>query len=174
MQLDPSLAEFHDYFLALTGACAALLGLLFVALSIHLRTLSVAENTQLRGVAYAVFIQYADTLAMSAIGLVPIGVEAYGAASLALNVALLVVGTLGVLRPGLVGSGFGYTRTAFTARMAVGYAGAVPSYAAMVLLIAGQAWALYLIAAVLLFYLLSSTYQAWELVFKAADTGSAR
>lgn len=174
MHADPVLLEFHDYFLALTSACAALLGLLFVALSIHLRTLSVIENTELRAVAQATFIQYGDTLAMSAIGLLPITIQAYGAASLAINLGLMVVGSLGVLRPGLRGTGVGYSRNAFTVRMAIGYGGAIPSFAGMVLLILGQEWALYVVAAALLFYVLSSTYQAWELVFKAADTAAAR
>lgn len=52
------LVPWRDFNVSVVTAVAALLGLLFVALSLHLRALAAARNAELRSVARTVFLGY--------------------------------------------------------------------------------------------------------------------
>ncbi|HEY3219000.1 MAG TPA: hypothetical protein VGK15_07920, partial [Candidatus Limnocylindria bacterium] len=60
--MSEELVLWHDFNLALVTAAAGLLGLLFVALSIHIRSLTSARNAELRSVARTVFLGYVVSL----------------------------------------------------------------------------------------------------------------
>jgi len=53
--VDTALAGWHDFYLGLLRAVAALTGLLFVALSLNLRAFAAGESSELRGLAQGVF-----------------------------------------------------------------------------------------------------------------------
>src|SRR5204863_2857054 len=73
------LASWHDFNVSLVTASAALLGLLFVALSIHVRTLSAARNAELRSIARSIFLGYVTALGIGFVQLVPQSLFAVGA-----------------------------------------------------------------------------------------------
>src|SRR5260221_2314139 len=82
---DP-LATWHDFNVSVVTASAALLGLLFVALSIHIRTLMATRNAELRAVARTVFLGYVIALGIGFLALVPQGLGSFGYEVLALVV----------------------------------------------------------------------------------------
>jgi hypothetical protein len=90
-----ALQAWHDFFLATAGASAALLGLLFVGVSISLNAIGLAERADLRATAEQVFANLLYVLAISLILLVP-NSDATGD-SIALG-AIAVVGTGRVIR----------------------------------------------------------------------------
>ncbi len=65
------LAPWHDFFLASAGATAALLGLLFVGVSINLTTISAAERVDLRARAGQAFANLVFVLVIALLMLVP-------------------------------------------------------------------------------------------------------
>ena len=67
--MEEALVPWHDFNVALVTAAAALLGLLFVALSIHIRTLVQPRNAELRSVARTVFLGYVVSLAIGFLAL---------------------------------------------------------------------------------------------------------
>ena len=67
--MEEALLAWHDFNVALVTAAAALLGLLFVALSIHIRSLIQPRNAELRSVARTVFLGYVVALAIGFLAL---------------------------------------------------------------------------------------------------------
>src|SRR5437868_14405384 len=65
------LLGWHDFFLASAGATAALLGLLFVGVSINLRAMAAAERVDARARAGQVFVNLVFVLVISLIMLIP-------------------------------------------------------------------------------------------------------
>jgi hypothetical protein len=61
----------HDFFLASAGATAALLGLLFVGVSINLSAIAAAERVDLRARAGQAFVNLVMVLVISLIMLIP-------------------------------------------------------------------------------------------------------
>ena len=66
-----SLLGWHDFFLASAGATAALLGLLFVGVSINLGKIAAAERVDLRARAGQAFVNLVVVLVISLIMLIP-------------------------------------------------------------------------------------------------------
>lgn len=98
-----SLVGWHDFFLAAAGATAALLGLLFVGVSINLSSIAADERVDLRTRAAQAFANLVFVLVVSLIMLVPnsdpsfiaIGlgaVAAFGLVRIARNVQTLIRG----------------------------------------------------------------------------------
>ena len=68
--MDPYQQEpWHDYLLATAGAAAALAGLLFVAISLHIR--SIATDPIYRGMSRSGLIGLVNVLVLSLVALVP-------------------------------------------------------------------------------------------------------
>lgn len=65
------LVDWHDFFLAAAGASAALLGLLFVGVSINLSTIAADERVDLRARAGQAFANLVFVLVISLIMLIP-------------------------------------------------------------------------------------------------------
>lgn len=65
------LLGWHDFFLASAGATAALLGLLFVGVSINLSAIAAAERVDLRARAGQAFVNLVFVLVISLIMLIP-------------------------------------------------------------------------------------------------------
>lgn len=84
--------SWHDFFLAAAGASAALLGLLFVGVSINLAAISGEERLDLRARAGQAFANLVAVLVIALLMLVP------DPASRSIAVALAVIAALGLLR----------------------------------------------------------------------------
>src|SRR4030081_1706805 len=107
--MSEELALWHDFNVGVVIASAALLGLLFVALSIHIRVLSAAENAELRSVARTVFLGYVLSLGIGFLALMPQSLWAFGVELLAIVLAAtLPFGA--AARSGLRARGIGYDR----------------------------------------------------------------
>lgn len=87
-----ALASWHDFYLAVASASAALLGLLFVGVSINLSVIGAAERVGLRTRAEVAFSNLLYLLGLSLIMLVP----TFDAGALAIN--FTAVAALGLLR----------------------------------------------------------------------------
>lgn len=166
--LESPLLAWREFFLAMVGATAALMGLLFVVLTISLRTITARENVAIRATARAIFTNYANVFTQSAIALYPLSLRTYGVIVLLLTLVLLIDGLLRTLRPSIREQGAGYTRREMAVRMGVGVVIAVPGFISMGAMIAGQSWGLYVFAPTTLFFVVFATLQVYELVFRAA------
>jgi modulator of FtsH protease len=82
-----ALLGWHDFFLASAGATAALLGLLFVGVSINLGKIAAAERVDLRARAGQAFVNLVFVLVISLIMLIPDADPSSIAASLGLMAA---------------------------------------------------------------------------------------
>src|SRR5947208_14917600 len=107
--MSEELVLWHDFNVALVTAAAGLLGLLFVALSIHIRTLSAARNAELRSVARTVFLGYVVSLTFGFLALMPQTLSAFGVELIFLNLAATIP-FAAAARSGLRATGVGYDR----------------------------------------------------------------
>ena len=78
----------HDFFVMLGSAAAAITGLIFIGLSIHLRTIS--ATSVLRERARFLIVGVMSIVVFAALGLVPQGREALGLEILGLALALAI------------------------------------------------------------------------------------
>src|SRR5438132_12809262 len=107
--MSEDLVLWHDFNVALVTAAAGLLGLLFVALSIHIRALSDRRNDELRAVARTIFLGYVVALAFGFLALMPQSLGALGVELIALNLAAAIP-FASAPRCGLRPVGVGYAR----------------------------------------------------------------
>ena len=82
----------HDFYLMAGGASAALLGLLFVALTIQIRAITANAHPELRGTAELILGNFVIILVISFVALVP------GQTRLSLGIDLAIVGLYGGVR----------------------------------------------------------------------------
>ena len=155
----------HDFFLATSGASAALAGLLFVAISLHVRY--IAGDREYRGISRGALIGLINVLVISLVPLVaqPAGwlgpeLVAIGAGSIAVGGAyqLASIRRSGwrVPRSSLQRSGFGYL-------LSVG--GVIAGLSISFRVGPG----LYIVAFILVVVLLWSLWDAWVLLMGVAD-----
>jgi modulator of FtsH protease len=168
--MSEELAAWHDFNVSLVAAAAALLGLLFVALSIHIRALSDARNAELRSVARSIFLGYVVALAFGFFGLLPQTLLWFGIELVVLNLAAAVP-FAAAARSGLRASGIGYSRLVTVAQFAAGFGLFAVSLIAAVGVALGQPWALFLIAALAVVALLWGLFNTWELIFRMQRVG---
>jgi modulator of FtsH protease len=165
-------ASWHDFNVSVVAAAAALLGLLFVALSLHLRALSAPRNAELRSIARTVFLGYVVSLGMGFLGLVPQELGPYGIELLALFAFATVPFGLAA-RTGFRATGVGYDRRTTVIQFALGIVMFVVSIAASVALAAGDVRALFVIGAIPLLGLLWGVFNTYELLFRIASSNDA-
>jgi hypothetical protein len=159
------LALWHDFNLSVVTASAALLGLLFVALSIHMRVLSAAENAELRSVARTVFLGYALSLGIGFLALMPQTLWAFGV-ELLLVVLAATVPFAAASRSGLRATGIGYDRRITIIQFVAGFALFVVTIAAGIGVAIGEARALYVVGGIAVLSLLWGVFNTWELIFR--------
>ena len=159
------LALWHDFNVGIVTSAAALLGLLFVALSIHIRTLVAPQNAELRAVARTVFLGYVVSMAVGFFALVPQTLRALGVELL----VLVLASTLpfaAAARAGLRARGIGYRREITIAQFVAGFALFAVAIASAIGVLVEEAGALYVVAGVAIVGLLWGAFNTWELIFR--------
>jgi hypothetical protein len=162
---EEGLGLWHDFNVSLVTAAAALLGLLFVALSIHVRILIAPQNAELRSVARSVFLGYVVALAIGFLALVPQTMRALGIELLVL-VRAMTLPFGAAARSGLRAQGIGYRRNVTVAQFLAGFGLFVVTIAAAIGVLVEEPNALYVIAAVAVIGLLWGVFNTWELLFR--------
>jgi hypothetical protein len=152
-------------------ASAALLGLLFVALSLHLRALAAARNAELRSIARTVFLGYVVSLGMGFLGLMPQELKPYGIELLVLVMLALIPYTLAA-RTGFRATGVGYDRRVTVVQFLIGVVMFTVTIIAALVVAGGDDRALFVIGAVPVLGLLWGVFNTWELIFRIQVAGS--
>ena len=168
--MSEELVLWHDFNVALVTAAAGLLGLLFVALSIHIRALNDQRNAELRSVARTVFLGYVVALAFGFLALLPQSLTAFGAELIGLNVAALLP-FAAAARSGLRATGVGYDRRVTMGQFAAGFVLIAISLTGAIGVTAGETWAIYLSAAIAILSLVWGVFNTWELIFRMQGIG---
>ncbi len=163
--MSEELVVWHEFNVALVTAAAALLGLLFVALSIHIRTLITARNAELRAVARTVFLGYVVSLTFGFLALVPQTLRAFGLELILLNLAATIP-FAAAARSGLRATGVGYDRRVTMVQFAAGFGLFAVAFTGAIGVAVGEVWALYLSAAIAVLSLLWGVFNTWELIFR--------
>jgi len=151
-------------------AAAALLGLLFVALSLHLRALANARNAELRSIARTVFLGYVVSLGMGFLGLIPQELRPYGVELVVLVVLALIPYVLAA-RAGFRATGIGYDRRVTVVQFVIGAVMFTVTIAAALAVAGGDERALYVVGAVPVLGLLWGVFNTWELIFRIQIAG---
>jgi len=151
-------------------AAAALLGLLFVALSLHLRALAAARNAELRSIARTVFLGYVVSLGMGFLALIPQELTPYGVELLVLVILALVPYALAA-RTGFRATGVGYDRRVTVVQFVIGVLMFTVTIAAALVVASGDDRALFVIGAVPVLGLLWGVFNTWELIFRIQIAG---
>src|SRR2546423_5961314 len=159
------LALWHDFNLSVVTASAALLGLLFVVLSLHTRVLNARENAELRAVARTVFLGYVISLGFGFLALMPQQLWSLGIELLVLVLAA-VLPFAAAARSGLRATGVGYDRRVTTVQFVAGIALFAVSIAAAIGVAAGQSRAPFVVGGVAVLSLLWGVFNTWELIFR--------
>ncbi len=168
--MSEELVLWHDFNVALVTAAAGLLGLLFVALSIHIRALNDQRNAELRSVARSVFLGYVVALAFGFFALLPQSLTAFGLELIVLNLAALLP-FAGAARSGLRATGVGYDRRVTMGQFAAGFVLFAMSLTGAIGVAAGETWAIYLSAGIAILSLLWGVFNTWELIFRMQRVG---
>ena len=171
--MSEELLAWHDFNVSLVTAAAALLGLLFVALSIHVRTLSAARNAELRSIARSIFLGYMVALGFGFLQLMPQTLFALGLELLALIIVSLVPFSFAA-RAGFRASGIGYRRLVTVIQFAAGFALYAITLAGSVAVLAGDARALFVLGGFALVSLLWGLFNTYELIFRVQAVEAER
>jgi hypothetical protein len=163
--MSEELAAWHDFNVSLVTASAGLLGLLFVAMSLHIRALTSERNAELRSVARSIFLGYVLPLAIGFLALMPQTLRSFG-------IELLVVVLASTIpfgaaaRAGLRATGVGYSRAVTVVQFIAGFALFVITIVASIAVVTGEASALYVMGAIAVLSLLWGVFNTWELIFR--------
>jgi len=168
--MSEELVLWHDFNVALVTAAAALLGLLFVALSIHIRALSDRRNEELRAVARSIFLGYVVALAFGFLALMPQSLWALGVELIALNIAATIP-FASAARSGLRPTGVGYDRRVTMIQFAAGFLLFAAALTGSIGLAVGESRALFLMAGLAVLSLLWGVFNTWELIFRMQSVG---
>lgn len=163
--MSEELLLWRDFNVSLVAASAGLLGLLFVALSIHVRALSARGNAELRAVARTVFLGYVVSLAIGFLALVPQSLSAFGYELVAVILAAALP-FAAAARSGLRATGVGYDRRVTMLQFIAGFALFAVSIAAAIGVIVGEGAALYFVAGIGVLSLVWGVFNTWELIFR--------
>ncbi|MGB8361394.1 MAG: hypothetical protein WCE80_08355 [Acidimicrobiia bacterium] len=165
MNLSEQLAEWESFYVAAAGAAAVLLGLVFVALSLHFERHR--GRLRVRGLAIQSAASLFYALLVSLLMLVPEGRPT------SQGVTLLVVSLFGIWTSAVA---FGEAHRSKTALVSLVFRFALPLtmmlvlLVAAVLLLAGVRLGVWLVAAVVFFHILLGTQNAWDLFLGAGSS----
>jgi len=158
------LAGWHDFYVMLGAAAAAITGLVVVAMSLHLR--AIAQNTVHRGLARGSLVALVAIVIVSGIALFPGSLTSFGVELAVLGGGLAAYNALLVIRATRLPGGWGRQRTS----RAAFYIGSPAGCAiAGLLIVLGVAVAPYLVAIALLAVLALNVTNAWSLLLDISD-----
>lgn len=163
--MSEELVLWHDFNVALVTAAAGLLGLLFVALSIHVRALNDRRNEELRSVARTIFLGYVVALAIGFLALMPQSLWAFGIELIVLNLAMLIPFGAAA-RAGLRPTGVGYDRRVTLGQFIAGFALFALALTGSIGVAVGESRALFLMAGIAVISLVWGVFNTWELIFR--------
>jgi hypothetical protein len=169
--MSEDLVLWHDFNVALVTAAAGLLGLLFVALSIHIRTLTDQRNAELRSVARSIFLGYVVALAFGFLALMPQTLWAFGLELLVLNFAASIP-FAAASRAGLRATGVGFDRRVTMLQFVAGFALFAVAITGSIGVTVGEASALYIVGGIAIVALLWGLFNTWELIFRMQNVGA--
>jgi hypothetical protein len=168
--MSEDLVLWHDFNVALVTAAAGLLGLLFVALSIHIRTLTDQRNAELRSVARSIFLGYVVSLGVGFFALMPQSLWAFGLELIALNVAASIP-FAAAARTGLRATGVGFDRRVTMVQFIAGFGLFAIAITGSIGVALGEASALFVVAGIAIVALLWGVFNTWELIFRMQSVG---
>jgi len=168
--MSEELVLWHDFNVALVTAAAGLLGLLFVALSIHIRALTDQRNAELRSVARSIFLGYVVSLGFGFLALVPQTLWAFGLELVALNVGASIP-FAAAARSGLRATGVGFDRRVTIVQFVAGFVLFASAIAGSVGVAVGEPTALFVVAGIAIVALLWGVFNTWELIFRMQSVG---
>jgi hypothetical protein len=163
--MSEDLVLWHDFNVALVTAAAGLLGLLFVALSIHIRALTDSRNAELRSVARSIFLGYVVSLGFGFLALMPQTLSALGIELLALNLGASVP-FAAAARNGLRATGVGFDRRVTVVQFIAGFGLFAVAITGSIGVAVGVASALFVVAGIAVVALLWGVFNTWELIFR--------
>jgi hypothetical protein len=169
--MSEELVLWHDFNVALVTAAAGLLGLLFVALSIHIRALTDRRNAELRSVARSIFLGYVVSLGFGFLALMPQTLWAFGLELVVLNVAASIP-FAAAARNGLRATGVGFDRRVTVVQFIAGFGLFALSIAGAIGVAFGVPSALFIGAGAAIVALLWGVFNTWELIFRIQSVSS--
>ncbi|HYK98695.1 MAG TPA: hypothetical protein VEU77_09940 [Candidatus Acidoferrales bacterium] len=162
----PELIEWREFFVTTATVAGALVGLLFVAISVHLRLLSDERSEDLRQDARNILFSYIAAMTLSLFPLIPQALATLGEEILVVFLFIVVATARTV--PRLFRSSRVYGRVNRWLRVAWFVAWAAGTVAAGLALVAGQAWPVPVLALGVLLLIVVSVFRTWDIVFRAA------
>ena len=168
--MSEELLRWHEFNVALVTAAAGLLGLLFVALSIHIRALTDQRNAELRSVARTIFLGYVVSLGFGFLALMPQTTRAFGLELLALNVGASIP-FAAAARSGLRATGLGFDRRVTVLQFVAGFGLFAAAITGSIGVAVGEATALYVVAGIAIVALVWGVFNTWELIFRMQNVG---
>jgi hypothetical protein len=169
--MSEELVLWRDFNVALVTAAAGLLGLLFVALSIHIRTLTDSRNAELRSVARSIFLGYVVSLGFGFLALMPQTLWAFGLELLVLNVAASIP-FAAAARSGLRATGVGFDRRVTIVQFIAGFALFAIAISGSIGVAVGEPSAIFVVAGIAIVALLWGLFNTWELIFRMQNVGA--
>jgi hypothetical protein len=171
------LHEWHEFYFMLGTSAAALIALLFVAVSLGVGFLTFGRQNATRTFMSPVVVHYSAILVCSAAALAPEHAPLLVFAVVAGSCAIFGFIVAWVTTAAVIKSAQGDTNIVLTDHLAYG---ALPAMTYCALLVAaiytamGRPWALYLLAAALLILMVVNIRNAWDLVLTMVRMQSKR
>jgi hypothetical protein len=162
----PELSEWHDFFVTTATVAGTLVGLLFVAVSVHLRVLSDEHHGDLRQDARGILLWFVVAMTLALLPLIPQSLNALGQELLIVFVAIVLLTARSV--PMLFRASAMYDRRNRLFRAALLVAGWATTLAGGIALLAGQAWPLQMLAASVIVLIVMAVFRTWDIVFRGA------
>jgi hypothetical protein len=168
----PELAEWHDFFITTATVAGALVGLLFIAVSLHLPVFNDDHYEDLRLDARSILLGYVIALALSLFPLIPQSLAALGREVLATFVFIAVASVRSAPRLFRSGGVYGLRNRWF--RVALLVTGLATTLTGGLAFLSEQTWALELIAGSVMVLIVVSVLRTWDIVFRAARVAPPR
>ena len=158
------LASWHDFYVMLGTAAAALTGLVVVAMSLHLRV--IGQSAPHRGLARGTLISLVAIVVICAVGLLPGPMTTFGVEVLVLGAGLTAYNVLLVARATRLPGAWDMRRTT---RATLYIASPLACAVAGGLMTIGNAFGPYLLAVMLIVPLVFDVTNAWSLLLDISD-----
>lgn len=162
----PELVEWREFFVTTATVAGALIGLLFIAVSLHLPVFNDERYEDLRLDARSILLGYVIALSLSLFPLIPQALASLGREVLLVFVFIAVASARSAPRLFRSGGVYGMRNRWF--RIALLVTGLGTTLAGGVALLSGQTWALELLGASVIVLIVVSVLRTWDIVFRAA------